>query len=121
MAAENRALEIVGDPALPAPAQSAEPPNTRGFRALCQFHSYPLISLFRAHAYISRRYNDNRLLRRIIQWINFVAAIHRQSAPAEKKEGHVGSQARGNFQESRQRDLFLSRSQHPDQGSGSVA
>src|SRR5580700_1476209 len=81
--AENGLLEIVRNPSLPAPAQSAEPPDFRGFRAICQFRRNPLVSVFRAHADDSRRNDNDGLLARIGKRIDFVATIHRNSAAAE--------------------------------------
>src|SRR5579864_1427475 len=99
MTAENGLLEIVRNPSLPAPAQSAEPPNFRGFRAICQFRRNPLISVLRAHADVSRRDDNDGLLARIGKRIDFVATIHRQRAPAEKKKRHVSSKTCSNFHE----------------------
>src|SRR6201985_1228127 len=110
MTAENGLLEVVRNPSLPAPAQSAEPPDFRGFRAICQFRRNPLVSVFRAHADVSRRDDDDGLLARIGKRIDFVATIHRQRAPAEKKKRHVSSNASTNFHQALERDAFL---RHP--------
>ena len=108
MTAEDRRLEIIREARpLPAPAQSAEPPNFRGFRPFCQFRRHPLVGFLRAHANIARRNHQNRLLRRVRQRINLVAAVHRQRAPAKQKKRHVRAQPRGDFQQPRQWHLSL--------------
>src|SRR5580698_10088102 len=73
MTTEDRPLEIIRKARpLPAPAQSAEPPNFRGFRSFCQFCRNPLEGVLRAHSNIARRNHHNGLLRRIPQRIYFV-------------------------------------------------
>ncbi len=42
-------------------------------------------------------------LREIGQRVDFVAAIYGQGAAAEEEKGHVGAQAGGDFDQSRQR------------------
>src|SRR5580700_5882179 len=54
MASENGSLEIVRDRFLTAPAQSAEPPNCRGFRTFCQFRRKPLVGVLGAHCNVLR-------------------------------------------------------------------
>src|SRR6202021_508250 len=98
MTVEDRPLEIIRKACpLPAPAQSAEPPNFRGFWAFCQFRRNPLESVLRAHTNIARRDHHNRLLRRVRQRIDFVAAIYRQRPSAKQKERHIRAQPCRNF------------------------
>src|SRR5271170_1196470 len=92
MAAENGPFEIIRDRSLPAPAQSAEPPNSIGFRQPCQFRGEPFVSVLRADADVARRNDEDGLRRRVGQGVDFVAAIDGQRAAAEKKERHVRSQ-----------------------------
>src|SRR5580700_4267469 len=64
MTVEDRPLEIIRKACpLPAPAQSAEPPNFRGLRAICQFRRNPLKGVLGAHCNVARRHHQNRLLR----------------------------------------------------------
>src|SRR6201987_1578400 len=51
LTAENGLLEVLRNPSLPAPAQSADSPDFRGFRALFQFRRNPRVRFRRAHAY----------------------------------------------------------------------
>src|SRR5580704_16896979 len=83
--AENGLLEIVRNPSLPAPAQSAEPPNFRGFRAFCQFRRKPCVGVFRAHADVSSGDDNDGSPGRIGKRVEFVTTIHRQSAATEEK------------------------------------
>src|SRR5580698_5952431 len=102
MTAEDRPLEIIRKACpLPAPAQSAEPPNSRGFWAFCQFRRNPLEGVLGAYADIARRHDYNPLLRRIGQRIDFLAAVYRQRPPAEQKTRHIGAQGRRNFHQPR--------------------
>ncbi len=80
MAAENGPLEIVRERFLPAPAQSAEPPNIRGFLAVCQFRGNPLISVLRADAdvFAAKR-------RRSCAWVRRREDIfHRRDSPPKR-------------------------------------
>src|SRR5580704_3482299 len=121
MAAKDRSLEIVRDPARPAPAQSAEPPNGRGSWALCQFRRNPLVGFLRAHSRVSWRNDENGSLRPIGQGIDFVAAADCQRAPSEEEKWHIGAQARGNFDQSLERQLLLHQTQHADQRGRRIA
>src|ERR1700693_1758369 len=103
MAVNDRSLQNVRDPSRPAPAQSAEPPNGRGSRAVCQFRRNPLVGFLRAHPHVSRGNDENDPLRPIGQGIDFVAAADCQRAASEQEEGHIGTQARGNFDQSLER------------------
>src|ERR1700721_4232716 len=121
MTAENGLLEVVRNPSLPAPAQSAEPPGFGGFRAIFQFRRNPLVSVFRAHADVSRRDDNDGLLARIGKRIDFVATIHRQRAPAEKKKWHIGSKAGRDFHHTLERYAFLRQPHHAAQRCACVA
>src|SRR5271167_1732535 len=104
MTTEDRPLEIIRKACpLPAPAQSAEPPNFRGFRAFCQFRRNPLEGVFGAHSNIPRRHHHNRLLRRVRQRIDFISPVYRQRPSAKQKERHIRAQACRNLHQSRQR------------------
>src|ERR1700741_23090 len=115
MTAENRLLKIVRNPSLPAPAQRAEPPNLRGFSAFCQFRRKPSVGVLRAHGDISRRDDDDGLRRCIGKRIDFITAIHRQSAAAKEKEWHIGAEARSNLHQSFERKFFLCKTHYADQ------
>ena len=122
MTVEDRPLEIIRKACpLPAPAQSAEPPNFRGFRPFCQFRRNPLEGVLGAHSNIARRNHHNRLLRRIRQRIDFVPSIHRQRPSAKQKKRHIRAQSRRNLHQSRQRHLRSRQSQHADHRRSRVA
>src|ERR1700722_8355573 len=121
MTAENGMLEIIRNRFLPAPAQSAEPPNFRGFRAICQFRRNPLVSVLRTHADVSRGDDNDGLFARIGKRIDFVATIHRQRAPAEKKKWHISSKAGRDFHQTLERHAFLRQPHHADQRRRCVA
>src|SRR6201987_2470128 len=114
MTAENGLLKIVRNPSLPAPAQSAEPPNFRGFCAFCQFRRKPSVGVLRAHGDISRRDDDDGLRRCIGKRIDFITAIHRQSTAAEEKERNIGAKACSNFHQAFKRKLFLCKTHYAD-------
>ena len=109
MAAENGPLEIVRDRPLPAPAQSTEPPNSIGFRARFvnseESHS---IGVLGADTDALRRNDHNRLLRRVRQRIDFVAAIHGRRSPAEEEKRNVRAEPCGDFHQARQRNVYIS-------------
>src|ERR1700751_2431232 len=121
MTAENGLLKVVRNPSLPAPAQSAEPPNFRGFRAICQFRRNPLVSVFRAYADIPRRDDNDRLFARIGKGIDFVASIHRQRAAAKEKKRHISSKACTDFHHALERHIHFREAQHPNQRCRSIA
>src|SRR6201984_54466 len=115
MTTENGLLKVVRNPSLPAPAQSAEPPDLRGFCAFCQFGRKPSVGVLRTDADVTRRDDNDGLLGRIGKWIDFITAIHRQGTAAEEKKRHVGSEACGNFHQAFERKFFLCKTHYADQ------
>src|SRR5580698_5315003 len=76
MMAEDGALEIIRETcSLPAPAQSAEPPDFRGFCILCQFRRNPFVGVLGGHADVVRGDDQDGFFRRVRKWVDFVAAI----------------------------------------------
>ena len=107
MAAENGSLEIVRDLLLPAPAQSAEPPNIRGFRAVCQFRRKPFVGILSADADVVRRDDEDCSLGRVVQGINLVAAIDGQGAAAEEEKRNISAKTRRDFHQTFKRQSLF--------------
>src|ERR1700723_3918945 len=111
--AEDGSLEIIRETAsLPAPAQSAEPPDFRGFCSLCQFRRNPLVGVFGADADVARRDNQDGSLWNIWKRINFVAPRDSQGTSSEKEERNVSAQTCGDLHQARQRHLGFRQAHH---------
>src|SRR5580698_604814 len=122
VSAENRALEVVQERLfLPAPAQSAELNDIRGFSPFCQLFGDPLVGVFGADADLSRRDDDDVAVGKIRERIDFVAAIYGEGAAAEKEKGNVGAEAGGDGDQARERNFAFGETHHADQRSGCVA